>query len=38
MADFIYLSKWQIVDEYLKSGTTYSKNNTYDVKQNYQRT
>ena len=39
MADFKYLSKWQMVDEYRKSGITYSKKNnkTYDGKQNYQR-
>ena len=37
MADFIYLSKWQMVDEYRKSGITYSKKNnkTYDGKQTY---
>ena len=33
MADFVYLSKWQMVDEYRKSGITYSKKkgNTYDM-------
>ena len=40
MTDFIYISKWQMVDEYPKSAITYSKknNNAYVWKQNYQRT